>query len=338
MLRCFLKITQHVTKTNQRAIISYSLNSSAYSNVLLRRFSKISNGDSDKESKNKDNITDEHPFGLHDEGDDRLGPLPPQYKRDPITGKFTGEKEEELTEDEEKMLNMSDEELLSLVEGRVMSKNDWDEDEIAKDVRTKDAALNVLGRRVVQDKDEKASTAPLTPSEFSGFKDYLKKEQQIHIKEDDIDVEKKTSTNYDDKKFGTDQDLSWLAKSSTKDAWLEEIMPYDLAPQRKVNRREAKPIPKKLLHHNNLELLRRYSTPGGQILPRAQSRLGAKDQRKIAKLIKRARALGLVPYLGQWKLEDKGDVNGSKEKFWWEDELERKGFILPSRFTDVKKY
>ncbi|OEU10576.1 hypothetical protein FRACYDRAFT_145650, partial [Fragilariopsis cylindrus CCMP1102] len=49
------------------------------------------------------------------------------------------------------------------------------------------------------------------------------------------------------------------------------------------------------LHHNNLALLRRYITPSGQIMNRVQSRLGAKDQRKISKLIKRARHLGLIP-------------------------------------------
>lgn len=41
---------------------------------------------------------------------------------------------------------------------------------------------------------------------------------------------------------------------------------------------------------------------------RTQSRLGAKDQRKVAKLVKRARHLGLIPVLGQWKFEDKGNV------------------------------
>ena len=36
------------------------------------------------------------------------------------------------------------------------------------------------------------------------------------------------------------------------------LMPSDLNPAKKVNRRNAKPIPKQLLHHNNLSLLRRY--------------------------------------------------------------------------------
>ncbi|EED88776.1 predicted protein, partial [Thalassiosira pseudonana CCMP1335] len=59
------------------------------------------------------------------------------------------------------------------------------------------------------------------------------------------------------------------------------------------------PLPKKILHHNNLILLRRYVTPGGKIMNRVQSRLGAKDQRKVAKLVKRARHLGLIPHMGQ---------------------------------------
>eukprot|EP00957_Ditylum_brightwellii_P052048 3948181-Ditylum_brightwellii.AAC.1 len=65
-------------------------------------------------------------------------------------------------------------------------------------------------------------------------------------------------------------------------------MPHDLNPTRHVNRRRAKPVPEQLLHHNNLTLLRRYVTPGGQIMNRVQSRLGAKDQRKLRTLVKRA--------------------------------------------------
>jgi len=59
---------------------------------------------------------------------------------------------------------------------------------------------------------------------------------------------------------------------------------------------------------------------------RTQSRLGAKDQRKVAKLVKRARHLGLIPVLGQWKFEDKGnvrDVSLMVERGWEERLVER---------------
>mmetsp|Transcript_33332 Transcript_33332/g.76959 ORF Transcript_33332/g.76959 Transcript_33332/m.76959 type:complete len:351 (-) Transcript_33332:80-1132(-) len=72
------------------------------------------------------------------------------------------------------------------------------------------------------------------------------------------------------------------------------------------NRKNAIPLPKDQLHHLNLDILRRYLTPGNQIMSRRQSQLGAKDQRKVAKLIKRARKMGLIPHVGQWKVWDKG--------------------------------
>ena len=155
--------------------------------------------------------------------------------------------------------------------------------------------------------------------------------------------------------------------SSNIDDPLADILPSDLNPTRKVNRRHAQPIPKRLLHQNNLSLLRRYTTPGGKIMNRVQSRLGAKDQRKIAKLVKRARHLGLIPHLGQWKLEDHGylyergvadvvvvpkkssmtsvsggttkDDDNATEKKPWELELEQRGLWPLQDDTEIiKKY
>ena len=140
---------------------------------------------------------------------------------------------------------------------------------------------------------------------------------------------------------------------SSRDDPFADLLPSDLNPARKVNRKNAKPIPQRLLHHNNLSLLRRYTTPGGKIMNRVQSRLGAKDQRKIAKLVKRARHLGLIPHLGQWKYEDHGNLNeissgnsmiindeedeeGKKD---WEVELEKRGlWPLQDETELVKKY
>lgn len=85
---------------------------------------------------------------------------------------------------------------------------------------------------------------------------------------------------------------------------------------------------------------------------RVQSRLGAKDQRKIAKLVKRARHLGLIPHIGQWKFEDHGhlhergfsqaDNDGDGGKREWEVELEKRGLWpladeneMVRRFYDV---
>jgi small subunit ribosomal protein S18 len=126
--------------------------------------------------------------------------------------------------------------------------------------------------------------------------------------------------------FDADLDLAYLnprlhrrafgrTDASSGDDPFADLLPHDLNPTRKVNRRLAHTLPKRLLHHNNLSLLRRYTTPGGKIMNRVQSRLGAKDQRKIAKLVKRARHMGLIPHIGQWKYEDHGDVQELKVNF-----------------------
>jgi Ribosomal protein S18 len=67
------------------------------------------------------------------------------------------------------------------------------------------------------------------------------------------------------------------------------------------------------------------------IRPRVQTRLGARDQRKIAKMVKRSRALGLIPNVGQFKVERTGwmhdpDINSKRP---WEVELEKAGLKLP---------
>lgn len=142
-------------------------------------------------------------------------------------------------------------------------------------------------------------------------------------------------------KDNPDMDLQWLSASAQRQMQSPDLdttdlsdpftnlMPSDLNPSKKINRRQAKPIPKQLIHHNNLSLLRRYVTPGGQIMNRTQSRLGAKDQRKVAKLVKRARHLGLIPVLGQWKFEDKGNVRDVSLMVDrdWETRLVERGLV-----------
>ena len=112
-----------------------------------------------------------------------------------------------------------------------------------------------------------------------------------------------------------------------------EILPSDLSPAKLVNRRKVKPIPRRLLHHNNLALLRRYITPAGQIMNRVQSRLGAKDQRKVSRLIRRARAMGLIPTTGQFAIEQHGNIHEDDihEDKDWEQELERRGLVVKKK-------
>lgn len=48
--------------------------------------------------------------------------------------------------------------------------------------------------------------------------------------------------------------------------------------------------------YRNVEVLRRFLSETGKILPRRRTGLSAKEQRILAKTIKRARVLGLLPF------------------------------------------
>jgi len=52
----------------------------------------------------------------------------------------------------------------------------------------------------------------------------------------------------------------------------------------------------KEISHTNTAALKRYLSPMGKILPRKRTGACAKHQRKIAKAIKRARIMGLLPF------------------------------------------
>ena len=250
-----------------------------------------------------------------------------------------------------------------------------------------DSVKSSRGSADNEDESESSSTTyskPLTPNEYQALKTYAKKEYDIQPREfdklsKDADGEdlipihdlSSGSEGLSDSKqfFDADLDLAYLNPRLSRRAFKDEgdqrddpfadLLPSDLNPARKVNRKNAKPIPKRLLHHNNLSLLRRYTTPGGKIMNRVQSRLGAKDQRKIAKLVKRARHLGLIPHLGQWKYEDHGnlyedglqesvpsttsasggDESNDEGKRDWEIELEKRGLWPLQNETElIKRY
>jgi len=52
----------------------------------------------------------------------------------------------------------------------------------------------------------------------------------------------------------------------------------------------------KEIHHTEIDAIKRYLTPLGKILARKRSGLCAKHQRQMARSIKRARILGLIPF------------------------------------------
>jgi small subunit ribosomal protein S18 len=50
------------------------------------------------------------------------------------------------------------------------------------------------------------------------------------------------------------------------------------------------------IDYKDAELLRRFLTPEGKIRPRRQTGVNARNQRKLARAIKRARHIALLPY------------------------------------------
>nr|AYQ94189.1 ribosomal protein S18 [Borodinellopsis texensis] len=58
---------------------------------------------------------------------------------------------------------------------------------------------------------------------------------------------------------------------------------------------------RRIIDYKHCGLLQRYIGLGGKILPRRQTRLTAKQQRYIAKTIKSARIVGLLPFVSKEK-------------------------------------
>jgi len=58
---------------------------------------------------------------------------------------------------------------------------------------------------------------------------------------------------------------------------------------------------RRMIDYKHCGLLQRYIGLGGKILPRRQTRLTAKQQRFVAKTIKSARIMGLLPFVSKEK-------------------------------------
>ena len=308
---------------------------------------------------------EDDPFGVnYKDGEGNIGPseeLPPKFVRDMTTGKLTDVVEQTLTDKQLKLLEMDEIEsqkklLDDLVGNWVQSEKDQIGDsvkqaEFAKRVRDEKMALNVFGRAPeatsLQGKLENGDNAlkddlssDLSPKEFKSLQKFMSRENNYELRERDSDVPV-TSSPYRESTYQNpdpDLDLKWSTSGSQRemesgrvDDPFADLMPHDLRPARLVNRKKAKQIPTELIHQNNIALLRRYVTPGGQIMNRVQSRLGAKDQRKISNMIKRARSMGLIPTIGQWKAENHGSIYDAdiflNRK--WETELEARGLLPP---------
>ncbi len=51
------------------------------------------------------------------------------------------------------------------------------------------------------------------------------------------------------------------------------------------------------IDYKNVELLKKYITKFGKIVPRYYSNVSLKNQKKLAKAIKRARMMALIPFV-----------------------------------------
>lgn len=55
----------------------------------------------------------------------------------------------------------------------------------------------------------------------------------------------------------------------------------------------------KHIDYKDIEILQLFVSPSGKIMPRRRTRLSAKNQRMIAQAIKRARFMGLLPFVAK---------------------------------------
>lgn len=68
-------------------------------------------------------------------------------------------------------------------------------------------------------------------------------------------------------------------------------------PQRRYQRRRQGPTVPDYLDWKDVDTLRRFVPERGKILPRRISQISAKDQRRVAKAVKRARSMALIPFV-----------------------------------------
>lgn len=68
-------------------------------------------------------------------------------------------------------------------------------------------------------------------------------------------------------------------------------------PRRPFQRRRPRQMVPDYLDWKDVDLLRQFVPERGKIMPRRISGISAKDQRRIAKAIKRARSMAMLPFV-----------------------------------------
>jgi small subunit ribosomal protein S18 len=51
------------------------------------------------------------------------------------------------------------------------------------------------------------------------------------------------------------------------------------------------------IDYKDVEILKKFVAPSGKIMPRRRTRLTASNQRQVAEAVKRARFMGLLPFV-----------------------------------------
>ena len=95
-----------------------------------------------------------------------------------------------------------------------------------------------------------------------------------------------------------------MEKKTNKVDTVDEIKDIDLGDEQKVERmprrfqrrRQGQFVPD-YVDWKDIDYLKRFIPERGKILPRRISGISAKDQRRIAQAIKRARSMALIPFV-----------------------------------------
>lgn len=66
------------------------------------------------------------------------------------------------------------------------------------------------------------------------------------------------------------------------------------------------PLEGENIDYKNVELLKKYITKFGKIIPRYYSGVSLKNQKKLAKAIKRARVMALIPFVKKFDPDFEG--------------------------------
>jgi small subunit ribosomal protein S18 len=75
-----------------------------------------------------------------------------------------------------------------------------------------------------------------------------------------------------------------------------ELKNERMPPRRYQRRRQSQFVPD-YIDWKDVDFLKRFIPERGKILPRRISQVSAKDQRRVATAIKRARAMALIPFV-----------------------------------------